>query len=131
MIQVWQAVKGLLNLKVTLEMATNKIPSLEELQKLYEGAGGEGWVADGPNKGKKAKKVKVTPPPSVEAETNVEDKDAYCDIHFWMRGYDSWNAVLQDAKTEALVRGSSVLVFAHNHPRGDPCNHLCRQVKEE
>lgn len=107
----------------------NEIPSLADLQKIYEQGGGKGSVAD---EGKpKSKKAKVKPPPPVEAETKVDDEYAYCDVHFWTRSTDSWNQVLSDCKNEASLRGSGVIVFAHNHHRNEACTHLCRQVKSD
>lgn len=109
------------------------IPSLDDLQKMYEESGGEGEVTSSVAKSSsKSKKVKVKPPPVVKGtEVSVEDDSAYCDIHFWLRDRDNWNAVLQDSKTEASIRSQAVLVYAHNHTRNQPCNHLCRHIKGE
>lgn len=109
-------------------MAKNKIPTMEELNKLYENLGGTGKLV--PESPKKSKKVKVEGPPNLPVES-VDNSQVYSEVHFFLRPNQVWAHVLQDAKVEANVRGSNVLVFAHNHIRGAACDHLCREAKGE
>lgn len=107
-----------------------KVPSLDDLQKMYSELGGSGEVIpkEARSQKGKSKKVKVEGPPNLPAEI---EEEVYSEVHFFLRPNQIWQHVLQDAKVEANVRGSNVLVFAHSHKRGEACEHLCRQVKGE
>lgn len=114
-------------------MTKNKVPTLDELQNLYKDLGGKGDVVPSGKKGSSVakKKVKSEPPPPVENTSDTPDEAVYCEVHFFLRQNSVWHHCLQDARVEANVRGSTVLVFAHNHTRGDKCDHLCRMVRGE
>lgn len=108
-------------------MANDPVMTFEEMQKML-----------GLNKTKKSSvakkadsKKKDPTPPKITSTGKPEAPIAACfmDIHFWLRDGDLFGTLLNDARDERKYRGPGVVVFAHNHLRGEDCVSECREVR--
>jgi len=83
-------------------------------------------VGDKKSPKKKGSSKKKVNKPAVELE-QVVDPNVWKEIHVFMQPGESLQGVQRAARYEKEDRGASVLVFMHEHVRGEACTPKCKE----
>ena len=118
-----------LDVKEVDEKGMPKFESFEEMQAWLKKTKNS-KTAEAANKvgTKKAKGRSPSEAPANESATQLQQKEIYSEVHVFVREGDSWTQVLKDAREDRRFRNANVLIFAHDHIRGEACSSSCREV---